>query len=155
VEYQTARTLARIHISQEFVIGPLQARDNVNVSVKAYFTKIYLLQGEAMTQETVGLFISKVTRADVEKAFRATGRIPRNRDSTEWCLVMDGRHLPPKVVLGKSAVEVVGEEVPWDDISGGVNTNSVLENLGFEVIRCGTRNCQHEASEAGPQESRE
>jgi tetratricopeptide (TPR) repeat protein len=85
--------------------------------------------------------ISIVTKESVEKALDEIDSggilgVPKNRQSTAYCLVTRGRHYPPKYVLSR-ARKIQG--VKRRGFRGGPRTNVQLQNLGYVVIedRCG------------------
>jgi hypothetical protein len=68
--------------------------------------------------------------------------VPAGRGSTKFCLVVGGNHYPPKYVVALAARAALGRDLRPDEFSGGPQTNSVLEGLGFSVAACkcgGTR----------------
>lgn len=84
-----------------------------------------------------------LTRESVEMALdeidKGSRPVPKNRDSTNWCLLERGRHYPPKYVLSR-AKRIQGIEL--HGFRGGPRTNIQLQNLGY-VIReegCGCGN---------------
>jgi hypothetical protein len=84
--------------------------------------------------------ISVVTKESVEKVLdeidSGSRPVPKNRDSTNWCLVERGRHYPPKYVLHR-ARKIQGTKRRVG--RGGLRTNIQLQNLGYVVIEdhCG------------------
>ena len=67
--------------------------------------------------------------------------VPDERQSTKYCLVFEGAHLPPKYVVSLAHCAATGKELPSTYFNGGTETNSFLEIRGFETIpcRCGGR----------------
>lgn len=60
--------------------------------------------------------------------------VPKNRKSTKYCVVYQNKMYPPKYVISLAYKELVGEELDSDLFSGGIQTNSFLENLGFQTL---------------------
>ena len=78
----------------------------------------------------------EITRATVVQAIRVideTG-VPRDRSSKTYYLKMDGKLYPPKYVLSVASSIVLGRELMPNEFGGGEETNTFLENLGFEII---------------------
>ncbi|WP_395393753.1 hypothetical protein WBP07_01445 [Novosphingobium sp. BL-8A] len=59
--------------------------------------------------------------------------------STEYDLLFDGHHLPPKAVFGVAATEALGFEVGPENFSAGDNTLCfrVLRANGYRIVRKG------------------
>ncbi len=66
---------------------------------------------------------------------------PDRRQSTEYCLVFEGAHFPPKYVVSLAHRAATGKDLPSLYFNGGTETNSYLESRDFETIpcRCGGR----------------
>lgn len=62
--------------------------------------------------------------------------IPRRRRSTKHCLVYEGRHFAPKYIISEACRAFYRDGLTPDLFSGGPETNTVLEQLGFTVVRC-------------------
>ena len=56
-----------------------------------------------------------------------------SRESTKYVLVHKGKEYPPKLIISKANFYANGEELDPNKFSGGYETNSFLENLGFEI----------------------
>lgn len=82
--------------------------------------------------------IPKVTRTNVQRALNEIDRhgVPKNRRSTRFCLIHNGRHFPPKYVLALAVQHATGRSLKPDEHSGGAETNSRLRRLGFTVEAC-------------------
>lgn len=68
--------------------------------------------------------------------------VPAHRVSKKFCLVVDGRHLPPKYVVGLATSVAHGREPRPDEFSGGPQSNEQLTKHGYTVVACpcgGTR----------------
>ncbi len=80
--------------------------------------------------------IPPFTRAHVEAATARIDRegVPRRRQSTKFQLVFDGRRYPPKYVISLAASTATGRKLRPADFSGGDETNSVLQSLGFTIV---------------------
>lgn len=61
--------------------------------------------------------------------------VPRGRGSRKFCLVVDGRHLPPKYVVGLAHQMAVGIELTPEEFNGGAQSNELLADRGFRDIR--------------------
>jgi len=88
-----------------------------------------------------------LTKESVEKVLdeidSGSRPVPKNRNSTNWCLVDRGRHYPPKYVLHR-ARKIQGTKRRVG--RGGPGTNIQLQNLDYVVIEdhCGgTCNFSH------------
>lgn len=62
------------------------------------------------------------------------GKTTRWSRSRKYDLVYEGKHYPPKAVLGLAICHHKQLDQYTFDFSGGETTNSVLHNLGFELI---------------------
>jgi hypothetical protein len=82
--------------------------------------------------------IPKITKAHVQNALKEIDRhgVPRNRRSTRYCLIHNGKHYPPKYVLALAVQHATGRSLKPDEHSGGAETNSRLRKLGFTVEAC-------------------
>jgi len=58
---------------------------------------------------------------------------PKDRKSTKYDLVYDGRRYPPKYVIGLANKYANGYGLTPQEHFGGGETNKALENLGFEI----------------------
>jgi len=63
--------------------------------------------------------------------------VPAGRGSTKFCVEIGGRHYPPKYIVALAGRRALGRDLRPDEFSGGVQTNSLLGALGFEVTACG------------------
>lgn len=59
--------------------------------------------------------------------------VPSNRESTKYNLSYNNRLYPPKYVISKANVYANGQEL--SEFSGGEQTNSVLQGMGFEILQ--------------------
>jgi hypothetical protein len=86
---------------------------------------------------------------DVDAAVRRIDRegIDKRRASTKFCLLVGGRHYPPKCVVSLAVEHARGRALTPQEFSGGPETNAALVNLGFEVAEC---NCGGLAEKRGP-----
>jgi hypothetical protein len=77
-----------------------------------------------------------LTRAHVEAALARIDRegVPPRRESTKFQLVFDNRRYPPKYVISLAVADATGRELRPHEFSGGNETNSVLQSLGFTVV---------------------
>jgi 5-methylcytosine-specific restriction protein A len=77
-----------------------------------------------------------LTRAHVLQAIARLEEdgVPANADSTKFDLVdSNGNRWPPKAVMEIAVELATGRPFPRGDFSGGDETNSKLEELGFEI----------------------
>jgi hypothetical protein len=77
--------------------------------------------------------VSKNNVLDAISRIRAEG-VPPNRRATKYHLDHDGSQYPPKYVLSLAVEKATGRALAPNEFSGGVETNSVLRNLGFSVV---------------------
>lgn len=78
---------------------------------------------------------NSITAAHIRAAInyiRKNG-IPGKRESTGYDLLDDGRLYPPKYVISLAALNAMGEKLNPATFSGGQETNTYLENLGFKI----------------------
>jgi hypothetical protein len=59
--------------------------------------------------------------------------VPASRKSTRHHLVYQGRRYPPKYAVSVAARHATGQALPWDQFSGGPQTNAFLRKLGFDI----------------------
>ena len=85
-----------------------------------------------------------LTRQDILQAIKevdANG-IPLDRHSTKWSVLHDGKHYPPKYLIGRANKIKNGKELHPKVFSGGKSSgqaNSFLESLEFEIVTGGTQ----------------
>jgi hypothetical protein len=79
---------------------------------------------------------SSLTKAHVEGALARIDRegVPPRRASTKFRVVVDGRRYPPKYLISLAVADATGRELPPQQFSGGEETNSVLQSLGFTIV---------------------
>ena len=79
-----------------------------------------------------------ITKTHVLGAIRRIERdgIPPRRRSRGYCVVADGRHLPPKYVIALAHEAATGEFLSSEVFSGGTESNEFLGRRGFEVVEC-------------------
>ncbi len=80
--------------------------------------------------------IPSMNSSHVEAAIAQIERegVPPKRESTKFHLLVDGRSYPPKYVVSLAASFATGRELRPDEFSGGVETNRVLQSMGFTVV---------------------
>jgi len=61
--------------------------------------------------------------------------VPPLRQSVRYHLVYQARRYPPKYVVSLAARHATGRELPSGQFSGGSETNSFLQSLGFDIER--------------------
>jgi hypothetical protein len=59
--------------------------------------------------------------------------VPPGRDSRKYSLIANGRKYPPKYVLSLAAFYAYGRKLRSYEFSGGIETNKLLEKLGFTI----------------------
>lgn len=82
--------------------------------------------------------LDRISRDHVERALAAIRKdgVPASRRSTKFCLVVDRVHFAPKYVLAMAARHAFGRALRPDEFSGGPQTNTLLESLGYDVVAC-------------------
>jgi hypothetical protein len=60
--------------------------------------------------------------------------VPPDRNAKSFDLLYNGQSYPPKYVISLAAKSATGKELEPSAFSGGEPTNSILRNLGFEVV---------------------
>ena len=87
-----------------------------------------------------------ITRAHILEALRCIDRkgIPSRRRSRGYCLVKDGKHVPPKYTLALAHQVATGEFLSSDQFSGGSECNKFLGRRGFEVVECNCGGSVHD-----------
>ncbi|MBB1073534.1 hypothetical protein HUU62_03810 [Rhodoferax sp. 4810] len=80
--------------------------------------------------------IPEISKANVLAALKKIDQegVPNNRHSTRYCLVYSGHRYPPKYVVSLAVHDATGTELDSSQFSGGVETNSLLQNLGFSIV---------------------
>ena len=78
------------------------------------------------------------SRAHVKAAVKEIDRdsVPKRRKSTKFCLQVGTRHYPPKFVLALAVRNATGKSLLPTDHSGGAETNTRLEALGYTIVEC-------------------
>jgi 5-methylcytosine-specific restriction protein A len=68
-------------------------------------------------------------------------------DSTDYDLVHEGKHYPPKAILGIAAERIVGRPLTSDEFTGGDTSTcfAILESLNFKIV-------QKQEKQGGPDE---
>ena len=79
---------------------------------------------QAITKEIVLCAITKIDEMG----------IPKNRSSSMYYLVWNGKLYPPKYILSVASNILFGRELLPNEYGGGEETNTFLEKLGFEII---------------------
>lgn len=79
-----------------------------------------------------------ITKAHVLVAIRRIERdgIPPRRRSRDYCVVADGKHLPPKYVIALAHEAATGEFLSSEVFSGGTESNEFLGRRGSGVVEC-------------------
>ena len=90
-----------------------------------------------------------ITRAHVEEAIRRIRRdgIPSVRRSRGYCLVTQGKHLPPKYTIALAHQVATGEMLRSNRFSGGSESNGFLRHRGFAVAECDCRGTVRDGSD--------
>ena len=60
--------------------------------------------------------------------------VPEERMSTKYLVAIGTGEYPPKLVISIANIFANGQEWSHEHFSGGKETNSYLEELGFEII---------------------
>ncbi len=83
--------------------------------------------------------VEKVKPFHVAKAIinLKTKGIPDNRGSKDWCMLIDGRGWPPKLVIEEAVLIATGKFVDVSTLAQGgeKTTNKFLRDLGFDVVK--------------------
>lgn len=79
-----------------------------------------------------------ITSAHILEAIKRIDRegIPSRRRSRGYCLVANGKHVPPKYVIALAHQAATGTVLRSDRFSGGVESNDFLGSRGFVVVEC-------------------
>lgn len=79
--------------------------------------------------------IPGLSRDHIERALQQIDSegVPPGRDSRKFSLIANGRRYPPKYVLSLASFYAYGRELRSDEFSGGIETNRLLEKLGFTI----------------------
>ena len=79
-----------------------------------------------------------ITKADIVEAIRRIDRdgVPPSRKSRGYCLVANGRHLPPKYTIALAHEVATGDPLSPNLFSGGSESNDFLRCRGFTVGEC-------------------
>lgn len=82
---------------------------------------------------------SVITKGHIDEAIRRIERngIPSRRRGRGYCLVTDGKHLPPKYTIALAHQVATGEFLHSDRFNGGAESNNYLRCRGFAVVECG------------------
>jgi len=85
-----------------------------------------------------------LTEEDIFRAIQEIdgNGIPLNRHSTEWDVLYDGKHYPPKYLISIANKFANGEELQPQEFSGGSEANQFLMSLGFEIVKGGTQDSE-------------
>jgi hypothetical protein len=59
--------------------------------------------------------------------------VPRGRNSRKYSVKFHDRRYPPKYVLSLAALHALGRELLPEEFNGGIEANSFLQRLGFEI----------------------
>lgn len=60
--------------------------------------------------------------------------VPERRESTRFSILYEGKHYPPKYVISIANIFANGEEHSPSKFSGGKESNSFLNTLGFRIV---------------------
>jgi hypothetical protein len=69
--------------------------------------------------------------AQLDKVIDAATRKSRSR-----CLIHEGRHYPPRLVIAVASGFATGKRMHPSDFSGGSEANDFLIRLGFTIKNC-------------------
>jgi hypothetical protein len=78
-----------------------------------------------------------ITREHVLNALAEIRRdgVPPSRMSKEYILLYEMIEYPPKYVVSKASKYATDKELPYDEFSGGKETNEFLEGRGFSIFK--------------------
>lgn len=93
-----------------------------------------------------------ITKVDIEKAIWRIKRngVPPGRQGRDYCLVVNGRHLPPKYTISLAHEIATGEALNSNLFSGGAESNNFLQRRGFKVVECNCGGSVQVGSRAAP-----
>ena len=79
-----------------------------------------------------------ITEEHIKEAIRRIDHegIPRQRRSRGYCLVMDGKHFPPKYTIALAHEIATGKFLSSDHFSGGAESNLFLRSRNFDFTEC-------------------
>lgn len=82
--------------------------------------------------------IPNITDSNVKAAISKIDHsgIDNRRVSKKFCLVIDGRHYPPKYVISLAVEDARGLPLSPKEFTAGEETNAILIGLGFTVVAC-------------------
>lgn len=86
---------------------------------------------------------SPLTQSDVfyavEQFYAANGIIDSYNDSTDYDLIVDGKHYPPKPIFGLALSKLTGTTVKSNHFTGGKKSPCfiTLQRLGFDIVEKG------------------
>jgi hypothetical protein len=91
------------------------------------------------SEERYFMIPEDIKREHVEAALQHILRegTPQERESTKFDLVYQGKRFPPKYAISLASKYATGSELDPSAFSGGAETNSFLENLGFTIANSG------------------
>ncbi len=77
----------------------------------------------------------EITEEHILRAINEIDRngVPTKRESTKYNLIYKGKEYPPKYVISRACFYATGEELDNEEFSGGTETNTFLESLGFKT----------------------
>ncbi len=81
---------------------------------------------------------SFITKANIVAAMRRIDRegVPPVRRARNYCLVVKGRHFPPKYTIAMAHQIATRRFLHSYEFSGGAESNGFLRNRGFDVVEC-------------------
>jgi len=84
---------------------------------------------------------STIARDHILKAMHEIDElgVPDRRKSTDYCLIQEQKHYPPKYVISLAAKYAIGRELRPNEFYGGEGSgcaNVFLRSRGFEVVEC-------------------
>ena len=98
---------------------------------------------------------TRITKGHIEEAILRVihDGVPPRRRSRGYCLVTNGKHLPPKYIIALAHQIAAGEWLRPDRFSGGRESNEFLRRHGFAVVECDCGGSVHDGpvtSVSGP-----
>ena len=81
---------------------------------------------------------ARITKKHIDDAISRiiSDGVPPRRRGRSYCLVKDGKHLPPKYTIALAHQVATGEWLGPDQFTGGRESNEFLRDRGFAIVDC-------------------
>ena len=80
--------------------------------------------------------------------------VPPKRKSRTYCLIVGGKHYPPKYTIALAHEIATGTFLESSEFAGGTESNDFLEDAGFKIHVCSCRGIQNSVPNKTPTTSR-